>query len=178
MKLLVTQLAEGENAFRFSSEKDGWLADVVTHVRAKGYDVKSNLDVDANLTKLEPDYYLRGQMRFEIEQTCARCAENFVLPIRHAFEVALAHVSTAKVSRDALSEESEELDVNFFEGPEIDLGPIVQEQFFLSLPYQSLCRPGCRGVCQRCGKNLNGGECGCSKASPLSPFSVLQDLKV
>ena len=174
MKLLVSQMIEGETAFHFVSDKDGWVREVLHRVEKRGYHVLETMRLDVKLTKFEPDYYLRGQLQFDIEQTCARCADNFKMPVQHRFDVALAHVSVPKVNRFALSEES---DVNFFEGNEIDLAPLVEEQFFLSIPYQAFCNPGCKGMCQKCGQNLNGGACDCLKANPLTPFSVLQEYK-
>ena len=35
------------------------------------------------------------------------------------------------------------------------------EQLEMEFPVRILCREDCRGLCQRCGKNLNEGECGC-----------------
>ena len=179
MKLQISQMKEGENPFQFNSLQDGWVKEVIQHVEAQGYDVQGPLRIDVNLTKLEPDYYLRGKLAFAIQQNCARCAESFSLPIEHQFNVALAHISTAKVRGAAAltEEESEEMDVNFFEGNEIDLGPIVEEQFFLSVPYQSLCKSDCKGICQKCGRNRNAGDCGCSQSTKTTPFSVLEGLK-
>ena len=33
----------------------------------------------------------------------------------------------------------------------------------LELPLRYLCKPDCKGLCCRCGKNLNDGPCGCQK---------------
>ena len=38
-----------------------------------------------------------------------------------------------------------------------------------------LCREDCKGLCFRCGKNLNEGPCDC-KSEPDSRFAVLQQL--
>lgn len=179
MKLQISQLKEGENPFQFDSLKDGWVKEVIQHVEKQGYEVQGPLRVDINLTKLEPDYYLRGKLDFAVQQNCARCAEAFSLPIEQEFSLALAHISTAKTrGATALTEEeSEELDVNFFEGTEIELGPIVEEQFFLSVPYQSLCKSNCKGICQKCGQNRNVKECKCKQSADITPFSVLKKLK-
>jgi uncharacterized protein len=179
MKLLITQLKEGENPFHFDSLQEGWVRDIVRHVEKQGYQVNEPMKVDLNLTKLEPDYYLRGQLEFGVGQSCARCAETFQLAVKHPFTVALAHISNLKArSADLLSEESEELDICFFEGHEIELAPIIQEQFFLSIPYQAVCRPDCKGVCQQCGRNLNDSPCGCKTVNPMNPFNALKNLKI
>ena len=47
--------------------------------------------------------------------------------------------------------------------------------FVLGMDSQLLCSPDCKGICFRCGKNLNEGPCGCRK-EPDSRFAVLQQL--
>ncbi len=178
MKLLISQLIEGPNSFHFESQRDSWMGEVAARVGKAGHKVLSPLVADLSLTKLEPDYYLRGQMSFEVEQSCARCAEAFTLPIQHSFDVALAHVEHGRVKSVEIAGESEELDVNFFDGNEIELGPIVEEQFFLSLPYQAVCKDSCKGICQQCGKNLNVEPCACATGQKLSPFSILHEYKL
>ena len=56
-----------------------------------------------------------------------------------------------------------------------DLTDIVTTAFVLGLDSQLLCRPDCKGICFRCGKNLNEGPCGC-KPEVDSRFAVLQQL--
>lgn len=177
MRLPVAQLKEGENPFHFQTERDGWLKDLGTHLAARGNRLTRPLDVSVALTRLEPDYYLKGTLRCAVELECARCAEHFPLDIDHPFELALVHSKAKPARATALSDESEELDVTFFEGPDLDLAPLLQEQFVLSLPYQALCRPECRGICQKCRKNLNQEACGCSQGNPISPFACLQELR-
>lgn len=178
MKLLISQLHEGPNPFHFLSGKDAWVNTLVTELETDGYRLKSPLEVNLELTKVEPDYFMRGKMAFEVEQACARCAESFKFSVKHPFDVALAHVENSKVKSADISAQSDELDINFFEGNEIDLDPILKEQFVLSLPYQTVCNRDCKGICQHCGKNLNVAPCECGSMNPLSPFTTLKDLKI
>lgn len=46
--------------------------------------------------------------------------------------------------------------------PIIDLNPDIREEIILDFPINPLCRPDCKGLCLRCGRNLNEGECNCS----------------
>lgn len=178
MKIGLAQIKTGENPFRDSSQQPGWAKDLVARVAAQGTRIVGPLAVEMVLTKLEPDYYLKGRMEFTVEQACGRCAESFTLPIQHPFELGLAHIKgQGRGSSDALSEESEELDIHFFEGNELDLGPVLEEQVFLSLPYAPICRTTCRGICQGCGKDLNTGDCRCKKIKALNAFSALAGYK-
>jgi len=43
----------------------------------------------------------------------------------------------------------------------IDLKPDIREEIIVSYPLRTLCRPDCKGLCSKCGKNLNNGNCGC-----------------
>ena len=50
----------------------------------------------------------------------------------------------------------------WYEGEEIDLSPLLRERLLLALPTLPLCRDDCRGLCARCGADLNAGPCGCA----------------
>lgn len=178
MKLPVSQMKEGENLYRYESEKESWLKDVMTHVKTEGVELSGPLSVDLNFTKLEPDYYLRGELKYSLQQPCSRCAELVKRDIAHHFELALSHVGTTRPAvTEKLAEESEEVDVIIFYGPEIVLDPMIEEQVILSVPYLSLCKDDCKGICQKCGKNLNEGACRCANQSAEKPFSVLKNFK-
>ena len=43
----------------------------------------------------------------------------------------------------------------------IDLGSDIREEIILDYPLKPLCRPDCKGLCPKCGKNLNEGGCSC-----------------
>jgi uncharacterized protein len=43
----------------------------------------------------------------------------------------------------------------------VDVTPDIREDVLLALPAYPVCGEACRGLCPTCGKNLNGGPCGC-----------------
>jgi len=45
--------------------------------------------------------------------------------------------------------------------PVIDLDPEIREEIILDYPIKPLCNAGCKGLCPKCGKNLNEGGCSC-----------------
>jgi uncharacterized protein len=72
---------------------------------------------------------------------------------------------------------SEEMEVTFLEGDEIDLDEIIRENIYLSIPVQPLCSEACRGLCPFCGKDLNEGDCTClqQRADPrFRPLEILR----
>jgi len=64
--------------------------------------------------------------------------------------------------------------VRFYEEPHLDLAELAAEQFGLAVPMKPLCAETCRGICPRCGANLNQGACPC----PLQTDDRLAVLKV
>ena len=42
-----------------------------------------------------------------------------------------------------------------------DLDEILTTAFVLNMDSKLLCKPDCKGLCFRCGKNLNEGDCDC-----------------
>jgi len=46
--------------------------------------------------------------------------------------------------------------------PVIDLDPDIREEIILAYPIKPLCKTDCKGLCAKCGKNLNEGGCSCA----------------
>jgi uncharacterized protein len=61
-------------------------------------------------------------------------------------------------------------------GAEIDLGDAVREELILAAPEFPLCREECRGLCPRCGTNLNQGPCDCRPETDLR-WKALESLR-
>ena len=59
----------------------------------------------------------------------------------------------------------EEYNDDYIETPDftVDLDELVSSDILLELPTKFLCRGDCQGLCQKCGHNLNLGDCGCDK---------------
>jgi uncharacterized protein len=60
-------------------------------------------------------------------------------------------------------------------GDTIELDKMLSDNFILNLPIRFLCKEQCKGLCQRCGKNLNEGGCDCAGLpDEASPFYELK----
>ena len=108
---------------------------------------------------------------------CARCAE----PASKKIDVPVNIVLKPFPTRD--EDRVEDVQLGFYDGKEIDCDQVVEEFLMLSLPYTVLCSDSCRGLCQRCGANLNEKSCDCTSPEDQPPagderFSILRGLKV
>ncbi len=58
---------------------------------------------------------------------------------------------------------------------EIDLLPDVRDAFLAGTPMRLKCSPQCKGLCAKCGKNLNESPCSCSPPEAAQPLKVALD---
>ena len=108
-----------------------------------------------------------GELTTTIHGLCDRCASPFDREIRFPIHVVLV--------TELADEENEDEWVFPLEGDSADLDDIVRTVFVLNLDSKLLCKEDCRGLCPRCGKNLNDGPCNCQKE--LDPrFAALKQL--
>ena len=102
-----------------------------------------------------------------IHGVCDRCASDFDREIEFPIDVVLV--------TEMANEENEDEWVFPLEGDSADLDDIVRTVFVLNLDSKLLCKEDCKGLCHRCGKNLNDGPCNCQKE--LDPrFAALKQL--
>ena len=110
---------------------------------------------------------MSGDITTTIHGTCDRCANDFDRDIHFPIDVVLV--------TEMANEENEDEWVFPLEGDSADLDDIVRTVFVLNLDSKLLCKEDCKGLCHRCGKNLNDGPCSCQKE--LDPrFAALKQL--
>ena len=110
---------------------------------------------------------MTGSIQTTIHGICDRCADEFSRKVEFPLDVVLV--------QELRNEENEDEWVFPLEADAADLDDIVRTVFVLNLDSKLLCKEDCKGLCCRCGKNLNHGPCGCQKE--LDPrFAALKQL--
>ena len=110
---------------------------------------------------------MTGSLHTTIHGVCDRCAADFDRYVEFPLDVVLV--------TELSNEENEDEWVFPLEGDSADLEDIVRTVFVLNLDSKLLCKEDCKGICCRCGKNLNDGPCSCQKE--LDPrFAALKQL--
>jgi len=116
----------------------------------------------------EGRFYWHGNLQTMVVGECRRC----LVPV--TTEVA-AEIG-ALFSQDQDARDDPEAYPMARDATHIDLAPAVREELVLSVPKFLLCREDCRGLCPRCGKDLNAGPCDCPPATD-SRWRGLEALK-
>jgi uncharacterized protein len=110
-------------------------------------------------------YIIQGNLKFEIEEQCDRCLENFTLSIDENLFVKLTNKSNYKYNFDLGEVQLDEDDLNviYIEDSLIDINTLILQEAESMRPLSKLCIKTCKGLCKHCGANLNVVECNCKE---------------
>jgi uncharacterized protein len=103
-------------------------------------DIRSLLNVKAHIEKVDDIIIANTHIKAEFGYMCARCLEEL----------------------SSTEERSYQFDFEITPGNEyIDLGEEIRQEMILSNPAKVLCSKDCKGICPKCGANLNKEQCKC-----------------
>lgn len=108
-----------------------------------------------------------GRIRTELELICSRCNEKF----NQSIDIPVFEKFSNKEQDINLLD-----DIVYFQGDNIDITEIIQNNIVMTLPIRRLCKEDCKGLCQNCGTNLNSSTCNCKKDDIDPRLSKLKDL--
>lgn len=141
-----------------------------------GYSVTRPVAAHLDLTASDGNVYVAGEVKAGLGLNCSRCLKDFEYDMDTSFSVFFVRGKEDEKEKEL---KPAELDVNYLDGPELDTTELLLGQITLDVPMQPLCSEGCRGLCPKCGADLNLGDCGCvGKEKIDSRFSLLKDFKV
>jgi uncharacterized protein len=116
--------------------------------------------VDASVTRSANRYLVEARVKGTVRAECHRCLAPFEMPVDTTFTMILNRGELA-IPPDDVEAEDDVVSIPVSGDATFDIFPRVREAVILEIPIKLLCREDCRGVCVKCGANLNEGECGC-----------------
>ncbi|MEJ2184606.1 MAG: DUF177 domain-containing protein [Gemmatimonadota bacterium] len=126
------------------------------------------LEVRARAQQAGGDVVVQGRFQGTLETECRRC----LTPLAVVMEGTLS-----LVYRPAGAANDEDGYVLPARGRDLDLREAVREDVLLAAPRYAVCREDCKGLCPRCGKNLNEGPCSCTDEEADERWAPLLKLK-
>jgi len=148
-------------------------------------DIEESIDTDIVLSpasarlridKAGAEVMVTGDLRAEIKLTCSRCLKEFNGNLTVPVNVVYHSIEELKDEAHLNEVRSEELDLDFYSGEELDLLGLIKEQVELNLPMKPLCDDACKGLCPKCGTDLNLKSCTCSVKDIDPRFESLKKL--
>ena len=145
--------------------KDFSLA--VTLSEVNGFPVEEAKEFTVTVTREgEEKYIFSGEGSVLIRMPCDRCLKE--IPVEVPFCVDEAVNPLTKENEDGDSAE-------FFDEFTLDGDLLILPEIRLNLPMKVLCKEDCKGICLRCGKDLNEGKCSCDAiGAPTKMAEALQ----
>ena len=113
---------------------------------------------------------LKGGTSVTLRIPCARCLEPVDYRCDLEFDEELDCGITEEERVKNLDEQS------YLSGYHLDADQLVCNELSLSLPMKVLCKEDCKGICNRCGTNLNHETCDCDTRSLDPRMAVIQDI--
>ncbi|MGA2437978.1 MAG: DUF177 domain-containing protein [Acidobacteriaceae bacterium] len=110
------------------------------------------------------DIRLRAAYHGDFELLCARCVEPVPTSLAGDFDL-IFRPQSADADPAERSITPDETEIGYYEESGLSLEDVVREQVLLSLPSRTLCKEDCKGLCPRCGQNLNLTPCSCNSVS-------------
>lgn len=109
---------------------------------------------------------LEAEIVYYFDAPCDRCG----------LKTVKKHTVTVSKSL-ASSIEGEESDtILIVPDMKLDLDELIYTEVIMSLPMKHLCKKECKGICSKCGKNLNDGNCNCETKEIDPRLSALAEL--
>jgi len=122
------------------------------------------------------DIRLVGDLVTAIEVSCARCLDPVRCEVAKPFDL-LYRPQGSDAGREEISVTQAEADIGYYQGEGLLLEDVLREQILLAVPIKTVCREECRGLCPRCGRNLNTESCDCAEPLTDPRWDALKKLR-
>lgn len=144
-------------------------------------------EYDLDLTKLDVDGCLPFTTPVHVKAKASNTAGivtltleteyDYCRPCDRCFTDVKSHI-TKSFSHKLIENLEEEYNDDYVETPNlsVDLDDLTTSDILLDLPHKYLCKEDCQGLCQKCGYNLNLGDCGCEKKEIDPRLEILKEL--
>ena len=163
MKIQVAGLSDGIHSYHFQ-------------LPATDLDLGGNFQndvlVDTTLDKAGSQIYLRASVQTTGIFPCDRCITDFTTPLASSYQ--MYYVTEGSDYGHMDPTEVQVVSPGF---SVIDLTDDVRQTVLLSVPFKLLCSETCKGLCSRCGKNLNKESCSCTESSADPRWEKLRSLQ-
>lgn len=125
----------------------------------------AEVKVSGNVCRRDNSLYIvRGSINAVLSLKCDRCLK----PFEKSLDIELDEIYGEEADEDG--------EIWLVSDKTIDLKPAVIADIMLHLPMRSLCSEDCKGLCPKCGHNLNNGDCGCDRGYVNPQFEKLLNI--
>lgn len=128
-------------------------------------------DTNVELSKFQDQIILNSGTNIKAKMVCDRCCEEYEQVIKSEYKIVY-------LLRGA-EEENEPVDIVYLntDADKINIKDDVRDYALLAIPMKKLCNEDCKGLCYRCGNNMNASACECKQNEIDDRWKPLTKLK-
>ncbi len=142
-----------------------------------GFELKVPVDAEFRIHQQAADVYsMSGSLKALAETACNRCGKLTPVVLEQHFKYVLRVEAEPDLSTEYQCSD-EDCETLFLAESSLDSHEILREQILLAIPLRQLCNESCKGLCKKCGVNLNNKKCQCGEINENSPFAILKTLQ-
>ncbi len=119
------------------------------------------------IQKVGTEIIVKGSLISDVMLQCSRCLKDFSMRTLINVDV-MYHPVEELIEEETYEIKTNELDMDFYSGEELDIMNLINEQIVLNIPMKPLCSETCKGICINCGTDLNEDICKC-RTSAIDP---------
>lgn len=153
MKLDLRSFLEGsEDILRFQ----GQLNYDKLNLSDRNISISEPIEYKGEVFKVDGDKVIHLDIQFTYSEECSRCLQPSTDKISTS-----VYGKLLQAKKDLTNEDDEYEEILYYENDILELDEYILEQIIVSLPIKTLCKDDCKGLCPKCGVDLNKEKCDC-----------------
>ena len=179
---MIDDIPEEGLTIHASTKTDEWLRSLVKTAVGSRFTEKDKADLTVTFIKYYENVDITGELDIFSHPQCDRCLKPYSDEEDVPFHVLMAPLYASRKQKEEEEEDEkelvkEDLEFSYYEGDRVDLDELLKEQILLAEPFKHVCKADCKGLCQKCGKDLNEGPCNCKEERNDKIWEALKDFK-
>jgi uncharacterized protein len=162
MIIKISNLSDGSYNYEFEGE----VAEIGLTEPFTG-----RYDTNVELSKFQDQIILNSGTDIKAKMLCDRCCEEYEQVVKSEYKMVYL--------LRGVEEENESVDIVYLNADtdKINIEDDVRDYALLTIPMKKLCNEDCKGLCYRCGNNMNVSVCECNQNEIDDRWKPLTKLK-
>jgi len=128
------------------------------------------LHIAFSVEKIGRNIFVDSEIRTKVDFLCDRCGELFNQHMTESARLIYTY------DGDMANREEDDVYVISESTTIIDVSEPIRQTLLVAVPQKKVCRSECKGLCDRCGANLNVESCNCHTDSMDPRWEALRNL--
>ncbi len=154
----AAELPAGRSAFSVELQPDE------LELEYDNFEFDSVIKLDVECMRYGLEITCHAQLHTTAKTSCIRCLDAMALEVCGEFDFGIRLAAGNAHTAELWEEDIAKVDPDY---GKVDIAPRIRDEVILLLPTHPLCVPECKGLCPKCGANLNHGNC--EHVAPATP---------